>query len=566
MDRRELITGGVAIGMLASSRRGLANDARAASVSRYAPCFDRLDRYVEQYLHDMNAPGLTLCLADADGVQRVSAYGFEDLALKVPLKADRLVHIGSISKSFLGLCLMQLHEAGSLDLHRPIQEYLPWVRYETTGRPISAHDLLTHSAALPDGPVFPADPAFRYRPTAPPGTFFHYCNMGYAALGHLLAQLDQRPLRDSLRARILKPLGMMATDPEISLDAYERTAASYQGTYNDRPFPRQGSLTRSPPIALIYASGCINSTAADMGRYVTMLINRGANLTHPIVSRAAFDLFAHPHMPAAEFGSGAAYGYGIAVDQLLGHTRLRHTGGMVSFASALQVDLDAGVGAFASVNAMQGYRPNPIAEYAIRLMRACRDGSPLPPIPPPDSALRIPNASQYAGAYLGSGNQTLKVIAEADRLYLLHQEQRVALESAVDSEDTFTVLHPDLAHYALLFTRSGADGKGPVVEAGWGEDWYTAPGYSGPRTFKVPEEWVQYAGHYRNEDPWIGSVRIVIRRGKLWMNGLTPLEPAADGRFYLRETPDSPEWVSFSDIVNRRAMQMRMSGYALTRA
>ena len=66
--------------------------------------------------------------------------------------------------------------------------------------------------------------------------------------------------------------------------------------------------------------------------------------SHRLVTSEGFELFAHPHMAAEEFGAGAAYGYGIAMDQLDGHKRLRHTGGMVSFASALQVDLDSGVG------------------------------------------------------------------------------------------------------------------------------------------------------------------------------------------------------------------------------
>jgi hypothetical protein len=82
----------------------------------------------------------------------------------------------------------------------------------------------------------------------------------------------------------------------------------------------------------------------------------------------------------------------------------------------------------------------------------------------------------------------------------------------------------------------------------------------------VPDEWRSYTGHYRNEDPWIGSARIAIRSGKLWLNGVVPLEPARNGRFYLRDEPDSPEWLSFSDIVNGRAMRMCLSGADLQRA
>jgi len=565
MNRRELLGMGIRVAAGASAGLLLSSEALSDAQGDYAPAFPLLDRFVEQYLRDMNAPGLTLSLADASGVQRVCAYGVEEISPRVPLSADKLFHIGSITKSFLALCLMQLQDEGKLDLHRPIREYLPSLRLDGLTRPLTAHDLLTHSAALPDGPLFPADPAFRYRATAEPGTFFHYCNMGYEALGDLLAQLDGRSLSECFRARILAPLGMTATEPVITIDAFERVATSYRPTFNDRPYPRQGRLSISPPIAMPDASGCIASTARDMGAYLTMLINRGAIPTGRIVSEAGFELFAKPQVAADEFGPGASYGYGIAVDQLNGHTRLRHTGGMVSFASALEVDRDASVGVFASINAMQGYRPRPVAEYALRLMRACREGTTLADVPVPSPSWRIESASDYAGRYTGAGGRTLETVAEGDRLFLIHRGARVPLELSTDFENAFIVPHPDYAHYALLFSRTGADGKGPVVAAGWGNDWFAAPGYTGPRAFDVPDEWHRCTGHYRSEDPWVGSHRITLRAGKLWLDGVIPLEPAADGRFYLRNEPQSPEWVSFADVVNTKAMRMSFSGLDLKR-
>ena len=565
MNRREMLGLGINVAASVSAGFFLLSETRADAQNRYASAFTLLDRYVEQYLRDMNAPGLTLSLSDSSGVQRVCAYGVDDVVRRGPLNADELFHIGSITKSFVGLCLLQLVEEGKLDLHRPVREYLPWLRFDAATRPLTAHDLLTHSAALPDGPLFPADPSFRYRATAAPGTLFHYCNMGYEALGLLLAQLDGRPLAASFRARILGPLGMTATEPVITLDVLERIATSYQVAYNDRPYPRMGQLAQSPPIAVSAASGCIASTARDMGTYVTMLINRGAIPGGRIVSTAAFEQFAHPHMAAEHFGPGASYGYGIAVDRLDGHTRLRHTGGMVAFASALEIDMDAGVGVFASINAMQGYRPRPVAEYALRLMRACREGTAIPDAPAADLPLRVKAAADYAGRYLGARGRTLDIVAEGDRLFLMHQGSRIPLEPALEPPDAFVVLHPEYAHYALLCGRAGTDGTGQVVEAGWGEDWFATANYSGPREVKAPAEWHQYPGHYRNEDPWIGSNRIVLRRGRLWLNGVVPLEPAGDGRFYLRDEPASPEWVGFSDIVNGSAMRVRLSGADLAR-
>src|SRR4029077_16051441 len=82
---------------------------------RYQPVFPKLDQFVKQYMLDMNSPGLTLVLADRDGVQRVVTYGFSDLENKTRVKPEDLFQIGSISKSFLALCLLQLRDEGKLD-------------------------------------------------------------------------------------------------------------------------------------------------------------------------------------------------------------------------------------------------------------------------------------------------------------------------------------------------------------------------------------------------------------------------------------------------------------------
>ncbi len=576
MDRRELLGLGVSIGALASTSRIAAGAAQPAAATKpvsagpYDRCFEQLDRYIAQYMAEMNIPGLTLGLADANGVQRVRDYGLEDLEHRIPLAPGKLFQIGSISKSFLALCLMQLRDEGRFDPHRPINEYLPWVRYDGFDKPITSHDLMTHSAALPDGPMFPPDPALRYRATAAAGSFFHYCNMGWTALGYLVEKIDGRPFADSLRERIFRPLGMDATEGAINFDILPRVAMSYQPLCSDRPFPRRGALVQGAPIVYVEAAGCIASPARDMGKYLQLLINRGeirrdGHGGQRLLSPEGFELFAHPHIAAEEFGTGASYGYAIAIDKLDGHTRLSHTGGMVSFSSALQVDADAGVGAFASINAMQGGRPSAIAEYALRLMRACRENAALPKFPPPSPALKVEHAGDYAGTYTGTNGRLLRIIADGDHLYLLHQDTRVPLEPSGDYDNAFIVLHDDFAHHALLFTRGGADGKGAVMEAGWGEDWYAAPGYQGEREFHAPAEWSRYTGHYRTEDPWVGSVRVVSRRGRLWFNGVTPLEPAADGRFYLRDEPTSPEWLGFSDFVNGEPMLLHYSGYVLQR-
>ncbi|MBS0394172.1 MAG: beta-lactamase family protein [Proteobacteria bacterium] len=566
LNRRQMIALGLGAAAAAGGGTLRAAEHGADDPGPYARAFEALDRYVAQYLAELGAPGLTLALADAGGVRRVVSYGLVDVGRQLPVRTDALFQIGSITKSFVALALLQLVDAGRLELERPIAAYLPWLRFDSPFRPISVHDLLTHGAGLPDGPLFPADPAFRHRAANPPGQDFHYCNMGWEALGHLLAMLDGRPMPEALRARIFAPLGMTESEPATTFEMRQRLATSYYPLLGDRPYPLRGRLVEAPAVITTSGAGCIAATPRDMGRYLAMLARRGAGPRGRLVSEAAFARFSHPYIAAAEFGNDAHYGYGIAVDRLDGHTRLRHTGGMVSFASALEVDLEEGVGAFASVNAMQGLRPRPVAEYALRLMRACRAGAALPEPPAALDPRRVANAQDYAGRYLGQGGRALETVADGERLFLLHGGERVALEPAIGLGDAFLAAHRDYARFPLLFTRADpADPHSAVLEAGHGDAWYARPEYRGPREFKAPAEWAGLTGHYRSEDPWIGSHRVALRRGQLWLDGVVPLEAGEGGVFHLRDEERSPEWVRFGDFALGRAMRLTLSGADLIR-
>jgi CubicO group peptidase (beta-lactamase class C family) len=567
-NRRQFLARGAQAAAIAASRRFLVEDAHAEALTGpYRDVMAPLDQLVEQYLRGMNAPGMTLALADRDGVQRVATYGFSDREREVAVDSAQLFQIGSISKSFVAICLLQLRDEGRLDLHRPIADYLPWFRVESAFAPITTHHLLTHSSGLPSiPPVFLSNPAQRHRAAHPPGEHFHYCNMGYTVLGHLLWTLDGRPLPEALRARVLAPLGMTESEPVITLDVREKMAKSYAAWQNDRPYPRNGRLAEAPAIVLTEGAGCVAATPRDMGLYVQMIASRGRGPKGRLLSEDGFALFAQPHVEAGDFGPTARYGYGIAVDAMDGHAILRHTGGMVSFASAMQVDIDEGVGVFASINAMQGYRPNPVAQHAIRLMRARRAKQPLPPAPAVVPPTRVENAADYVGTYRSPEGRTLEIVAEGQGLFLAHRGRRVPLETAVGAPDRFVVPHPDFDRFLLVFGRADAkDPKSAVVEAGWGGDWYAHPRYSGPTQFERPKEWESYVGHYRNENPWIGSLHVVLRKGKLMIDGVVPLEAGEGGLFHLRDEEHSPEWIRFGEVVNGVAMRVKLSGEDLWR-
>ena len=113
LTRRDVLEAAL-IGAAATAGGFWVKEGLASTSSKYADVFPELDRFVEQYMRDMNSPGMTLVLADREGVQRVATYGFSDLDRQRKLDADELFQIGSITKSFLALALLQLREEGKL--------------------------------------------------------------------------------------------------------------------------------------------------------------------------------------------------------------------------------------------------------------------------------------------------------------------------------------------------------------------------------------------------------------------------------------------------------------------
>ena len=531
--------------------------AQAAAVQ---PVFARLDEYIARHMRETGAPGMTLALANRDGLIRASTYGFADTKAGLRVVPETMFEIGSVSKSFVGLALMQLHDERKLDLHKPIVEYLPWLKINSKFEAITTHHVLSHTGGLPGAPLL-LDALLSELWTAyAPGKRFLYSNTGYNILGFLIEAIDKRSFAEAMRARILGPLGMTASAPIITNDLRKYMAVGYEPLTEGRPFPSHGPLGEAQWIEVDIAAGSIASTPADMAKYMRMLANRGALPKGRLISEGAFTLFTKPAIDSPYRGEPASYGYGLWVSDIGGHTRLRHTGGMVAFSSSIDVDVTAGIGAFASVNAnLRGYRPVAVTKYAIELFNASLDGKPLPDPPaPPPAADQVKNAADYAGVYTSPDGKKLEFAAEGEKLVLVHGNRRVVLERA--GGDRFIVRHPDFELYLLGFARENQQ----VTQAFYGADWYTGAKYNGPKTFETKKDWEAFTGHYYNDSAWYGDARVVLRKGQLFVDGVTPLIPRGDGRFGIGD-PDGPDWISFESIVDGRAMRLNYSGIVFRR-
>ncbi|HEY2466846.1 MAG TPA: serine hydrolase domain-containing protein [Terracidiphilus sp.] len=534
------------------------------------PLDEKLDSFIAPYLAAMNAPGMTLGLTDADKTHRTAGYGYANIDQRTPVTPDHLFQIGSITKSFVALVLLQLHDEGKLEFQKPILDYLPDLPIFCGFGTITVHHLLTHSSGLPDNlAVFSSDPTVRLVQRFKPGEHFHYCNAGFDILGLLAAKLDGRIWRECVKARIFDPLDMTATAGVITTATRDRSAIGYEPFWDDQVYPRQGRLASAPNLVMDNTAGCIASTPGDMAHYTRMLLNRGKGPNGRIVSEAGFKLFSTPHIKAPEFSPTASYGYGIAVDTLDGHKILRHTGGMVAFASSIHVDLDGGVAAFASINAMQGYRPTSVTEYAVQLLRASRENTTLPVAPPIKDVREINNAADYAGAFTAPNGRTLTFQVESKSLALMFNGKAIPLQHT-DRDSFISTISGSMSDDSFTFGRKKESQgektnsedkktKAPVIEVSFRDQWFTSSTYSGPRSFYAPAEWSAYIGRYHCDSPWGGDIQVYVLKDRLVAAGAN-LVPLGGALFRAGDEDWSPETAEFLHMFEGKARLLRFAG------
>jgi CubicO group peptidase (beta-lactamase class C family) len=527
-----------------------------------SPAFQtRLASYLEQEGAKHGIPGRAIALTDRSRTIYTAVHGYANLDLRAPVTADTLFEIGSISKSFTAIALLQLHEAGRLDLHAPVTEYLPWWEVRSQFAPITLHHLLCHTAGIINGSDPSPDAAYEVwslrwtEACSPPGARFHYSNVGYKALGLVLEAVYAKPYGEILRERVLIPLGMGQTHPTITHAIRPRMAVGYDPLYDDRPYGPGQPLAPATWLEYGNGDGSIASTASDMATYARMLLNRGEFLGGSLLTPKGFALLTLRAAESADEVHGTFYGYGLSVHEIDGRACLSHGGGMVGYQAHLLVDMDQGLGVVVLVNGPG--EPEEIARFALRLWGAERNGSdPAAVAPRPLAVCKAP-LSDYVGEYQGV-SRSFRLDLVGDELTMAYAGRQVHLHPR--GPDRFSVDDPDFNRYPLTFARE--DGR--VVEACHGPDGYPASGSAGAPAIEPPPTWQAFVGHYRSHNPWLTNFRVVLRKGALVYipadNDEELLSPVDDHEFRVGQDPQSPERIRFETVVDGQALKANLSG------
>jgi CubicO group peptidase (beta-lactamase class C family) len=537
-------------------------------VSGLADAFHLIGEAAEHVLPQTHAPGISLAVTDAEETLGVVVRGFADVAAQAPIRPETRFEIGSISKQFAAICVLQEVEAGRLDLHVSVNDILPSLRIQEPFGPITLHHLLTHTSGLPIGteesPTGPGAIAIlrTLAPTFRPGERFHYSNDGYKTVGAILEHLAGTPMHDLLHERILKPLGMRRSEGSITNATRLDVAVGYEPVFDDRPAHLNHPLAPAKWIVSNTADGAIVSTAIDMAAYARMLLGRGATLVDGhevrILSGAMFDLLTAGHVETDD--RRYRYGYGVDVWEHDGRRMIGHSGGMVGYTALLRVDLDAGLACVTHYNG--GGDKIELTDHALASVRAAIAGAPVAQMAHPPAPTALPKAVGLEGRY--GGSRSIELQRTSDGIRLIDGAVGVSLERWPDDDEVqevYLVPHPALDRFLLTVYR---DEDGSVRELAHGPDRFAPEGRTlAPAPAHEPA-WEAYVGLYRSNNAWASTMRVFLRAGRLWLQWPVegpeePLDPLDDGTFAVGERW-VPRRVSFEDVSDARAAIARYNG------
>ncbi len=352
--------------------------------------FEAIDDYVVGQLRRLNIPGAALAVVAGDRIVHYRGFGKarpggETPALQTPF------YIGSLTKSFTALAVMQLVEAGKVALDAPVQRYLPWFRVadaEASAR-ITVRHLLNQTSGIPTlaGMAIPAGInastegserlkriLYSLKLSHPAGTTCQYCNLNYDLLG-LIIETAGEAYDQYIQKFIFEPLRMNHSYTSPALAQQNGLAVGYRHWFM-QPFPARHFP--GEPGAL--PSGYIISCAEDMAHYIMAHLNGGVFEGKSILSAAGMEALHHGAMDYRPMGiDSGRYAMGW-FDEHSGPLRLvSHGGNLPDFSAYMGMLPEQKQGLVLLVNADPGGLP-PILEEVGRGAAVLLAGQPAPPI------------------------------------------------------------------------------------------------------------------------------------------------------------------------------------------
>lgn len=317
-----------------------------------------LDGLLAAEQRDHRLPSVTAALVRDGEVVWSGAAGPLDGTDATPLASPRTQYrIGSITKTFVAVQVLQLRDEGRLDLSDRIGEHLPELQGGAARATVA--QLLSHTGGLQaetDGSWWERSPGLTWsellatappRTVSAPGTRFHYSNTGFGVLGELVARLRGTSWHESVEHDLLRPLGMGATT--LRPDA---TAAPGLAVH---PFADVVHAEPEHDAGALAPAGQLWSSAEDLARWAAFAAGRTGGVLAPATLAEMLRPVAVSDVPRQAWTGAHALGWQVWNAQ--GRRFVGHGGSMPGFLAGLRVDVETGDGVVVLANATSGLGP-----------------------------------------------------------------------------------------------------------------------------------------------------------------------------------------------------------------
>ncbi len=390
----------------------------------------RVVEYLNAHFYQKTFNG-SILIAKEGQILFSKGFGMADIELDVPNTPKTKFRLGSITKQFTAMLVMQLQEKGLLNVNDSLAEYIPDY---PNGNKITIHHLLTHTSGVPSFTGFPdytkvmVQPLkleeiialFKNRPLEfDPGTKYRYSNSGYILLGYILEKVSDKPYDLLLQKNIFKPLGMTNSGYDWNQIIVKNRASGYSMD--------KGELANASYIDMHipHAAGALYSTVEDLYTWDRALY------TDKLLSRESMDKMFTPFLNN--------YAYGWNVSELFGRKLISHGGGINGFVTYIArfPDDDACIIILSNLTASR-------TGQIYRDLAAILFGEQYE-LPKEKKAVQIDPGllDAYVGMYELEGDRSIKVFKEGDRIFAEFAGQGTA-ELFAESETKFFMKAADV--------------------------------------------------------------------------------------------------------------------------
>lgn len=354
-------------------------------------------------------------------------FGVEDLNKSTKADANTVYRVGSVSKLFTDIGIMQLVEKGEVDLDAPITDYLPEFRPRSRfKREITLRQLMSHRSGLlreplvgnyfdDDEPTLEAtvksiiDSDVIYAPESK----IKYSNSAIATVGYVLEKLKGEPFASYLRKNVLLPMGLTHSAFEPLPDITNRLADATMWSYDGRVFDAPTFELGMSPAGSMYAP------VVDLGQFMKVLFNDGKGPNGPVIKKETLQL-----MLTSQFNDGkdqrhnVGFGIGFSLSEQGGYKRVGHGGAVYGFSTQLYAlpEVKLGVAVTSSVDVTNTITRR-VATYALDCLLAVENGKPLPDYEKTNS-VNEKTVALLVGHFVSDNGKRLKLINKYGTLYV----------------------------------------------------------------------------------------------------------------------------------------------------